>query len=145
MGISRISEARIRRDRVAQAADWIAAHVPWTVDASDWPAFHARWPDICVRELTAVDHELQRRGEAICSDPDAASVMAGLSEKSDGSSAAARWLLERFPRADIFDPEFVARFAHLTRNEIIWAAIEHRTLIGIAVAERTPPAAIARR
>ncbi|HET6523570.1 hypothetical protein [Sphingopyxis sp.] len=112
--------------------------MPWTIDASDWPAFHARWPDIGAGELADVDIELQRRGEAICSDPEATAATFGMAGRSDGSSAAAAWLLERFPRADIFDPEFVEHFAHLTRLEILWAAVEHRSLIGAAVAGTRP-------
>ena len=135
MGISRISQARDRRNRIAAIADWVAENVPWTVDASEWPAFHSRWPCMNEADLAEVEQELERRGDAVRSVSDAASVAAGHPGRSDGSSAAAAWLLEQFPRADIFDPEFVERFAHLTRQELLWAAIEHRTLIGAAVAE----------
>ncbi len=144
MGVSRISQARERRDHIAAVADWIMANVPWTIDASEWPAFRAHWPGVDHGELAAVERELERRGEAICSASHPAAVAAGHGGRSNGSSAAAAWLLERFPRADIFDPKFLARFAHLTREELLWAAIEHRALIGATVAEAPSFAASAR-
>lgn len=129
MGISPISEARHRRDWIAEVADWIAANVPWTLEASQWAAFEARWPGLTEADLEEIDAELQRRGEAICSSGDFGAVAATLPGRRECWAAAAAWLQCRFPEADIHHPEFFERFGHLTRAELLLAAIEHRRLI----------------
>lgn len=110
-------------------ADWIAVSVPWTVDASHWPAFEARWPGLAPSDLEEIDAELQRRGEKICASDDFEAVAATLSGRSEYWSAAAAWLHCRFPEADIYHAEFLERFGHLTREELLLAAIEHRRLL----------------
>ena len=137
MAINSLSEARHRRAWIAEVAAWIAANVPWTLEASEWPAFEARWPGLTPSDLEDIDTELQRRGDAICSSGDFGAVAATLSGRREYWSAAAIWLRSRFPEADIHHPEFCERFGHLTREELLLAAIEHRRLI--CADERSPP------
>lgn len=131
MGINSLSEARARRRRIVEAADWIAVHVPWTLEPSQWPAFETCWPGLTPMDLEEIDAELQRRGDAICSSGDFSAIAATLSGRRECWSAAALWLRSRFPEADIHHPEFFERFGHLTREELLLAAIEHRRLLSV--------------
>lgn len=63
--ISNIADARSRRERVAEMADWVVENISWPVAVPDWPDFHDRWPLLSRAELAAVEEELSRRGETL--------------------------------------------------------------------------------
>ena len=124
--IANIDDARQRRDRIGEIADWVVAHVPWTVAVPEWPDFHDRWPLLSRAELAAVEDELCRRGEALnCADADLDAIAATMTGRATYWIAAADWLtLNR--GADITNPEFFRLFRQLSRAELILAAIEHK-------------------
>ena len=128
-----ISIARAHRELISEAASWIAANVPWTEDGADWPAFRERWPAMSPSDIAEIDAELQQRGEMICaSNVDLDRISVTLSGRPELWKAAASWLLEHFPEADICHPEFIARYGRLTREELLLAAIEHRRILCFA-------------
>ena len=105
-----------------------------TVAVPDWPAFHDRWPLLSREDLAAVESELRSRAEALDRpDADLTTIAAGLSGRRTYITAAADWLALN-PGSDITDPDFFRMFSHLSRAELILAAIEHkeRILRGIA-------------
>ncbi|WP_447932556.1 hypothetical protein [Sphingopyxis fribergensis] len=127
MTVIGISGARARRARIREAAGWIAANVPWTEDGADWPGFRVRWPAMTVSDLAEIDAELQRRADMICaSTADLGSIRETLSGRPELWRAAAFWLFDHFPEADICHPEFVEQYGRMTREELLLAAIEHR-------------------
>lgn len=127
MNISNIEHAKEQRDRVREVADWVVEHVPWAIAVPDWPEFADHWSVLTSSELAAVEAELQRRAEMICAKAaDLDGIAAGLIGRQERWSAAANWLLQRYPDADIRDPEFVAGFSDLTRAELMLAAIDHK-------------------
>lgn len=130
VAVVQISTARAHRERISEAASWIAANVPWTEDGADFPAFRERWPAMTASDLAEIEAELQQRGEMICaSNVDLDSICETLSGRPELWKAAAFWLLEHFPAADICHPEFIERYGRLTREELLLAAIEHRRIL----------------
>lgn len=124
--ISNIADARSRRERVAEIADWVVENIPWSVAVPDWQDFHDRWPLLSRVELAAVEEELSRRGETL-NDPaaDLDAIAATLRGRPPYWTAAADWLtLNRGD--DVKHPQFVQLFGQLSRAELILAAIEHK-------------------
>lgn len=124
--ISNIADARSRRERVCEIADWVVGNIPWSVAVPDWHGFHDRWPLLSRAELAAVEAELRRRGDALNhpgADLDA--IAATLCGRLPYWTAAADWLtLNR--GEDVTHPEFVRLFGQLSRAELVLAAIEHK-------------------
>ena len=124
--VTNIREARQRRDRTAEIADWVVVNVPWTVAVPEWACFHDRWPLLSRAELAAVEEELRRRGEALdAPGADLEAIAATLTGRSTYWTAAADWMTLN-PGADITAAEFVRLFNYLSRAELILAAIEHK-------------------
>ena len=122
--ISNIADARRRRDRVGEIADWVVSNIPWSVAVPDWHGFHDRWPLLSRADLAAVEDELRRRGDAL-NDPvaDLGAIAARLCGRLPYWTAAADWLtLNR--SEDVTHPEFVRLFGQMSRAELILAAIE---------------------
>lgn len=124
--VSDISEAKQRRARICEVADWVVDKVPWTIAIADWPGFSEQWPALTAAELADVERELHSRGEALCADDtDLASIAARLNGHPSRWTAAADWLSHHIGR-DMTDAEFCRLFGKLSRGELILAAIEHR-------------------
>ena len=124
--VSNIADARSRRERVAEIADWVVENVPWSVAVPDWHGFHDRWPLLSRNQLAAVEEELSRRGETL-NDPtaDLDAIAATLRGRLPYWTAAADWLtLNR--GEDMRHPQFFRLFGQLSRAELILAAIEHK-------------------
>lgn len=124
--IANIADARSRRDRVSEIADWVVGNIPWSVAVPDWHGFQDRWPLLSWAELAVVEDELRRRGDAL-NDPaaDLDAIAATLCGRLPYWTAAADWLtLNR--GEGLTHPEFVRLFGQLSRAELILAAIEHK-------------------
>lgn len=115
--VANIADAQRARDRIAEIADWVVTHVPWTVAVPDWHGFQDRWPLLSRAELAAVEEELCRRCEALHGDvAEIDGVAATLSGRQDYWTAAADWVTLH-PRSDITNPEFFRLFSQLSRAE----------------------------
>lgn len=126
MAVTDIREAQQRRDRIIQVADWVVANIPWTIAVSDWPGFPDRCSGLTALELADVETELHHRSEALSAcDADLEAIAGTLTGRNDIWTEAANWLTAH-PGASITDLEFRRLFGHLSRAELILAAIEHR-------------------
>ena len=124
--VTDISEAKQRRARICEVADWVVEKVPWTIAVSDWPGFSEQWPALTAADLADIEHELHRRGEALCAnDPDLDAITGTLAGHPERWTAAADWLSRHVGR-DMTDADFCRLFGKLSRGELILAAIEHR-------------------
>lgn len=121
-----ISEAKQRRARICEVADWVVEKVPWTISVSDWPGFTEQWPALTASELADIELELHSRGAALCAnDPELDAIAESLIGHPERWTSAADWLSHHVGR-DMTDADFCRLFGKLSRGELILAAIEHR-------------------
>lgn len=123
MTITDISDARARRQRILDAAGWVAANVPFTLYWPDYPAFHSQWPDMTGSEIAQIDAEVHRILIELAEKADSAADLPARQARYEWWTRAANWLV-RYSDANLDDEQFQRHFGHLTRNEVALALIE---------------------
>lgn len=117
-----IAEARKRRDQVRAAAEWAFSQLPWT-DGALTDEFHRRWPGLTSAELVEVRRLVDKSSSVKISGPhDLLALRARLRGSEEHWRPAMVWLIENEP--DITSPEFVRKFGHISRSEVMLAILE---------------------
>ena len=123
MSVIDLGEARRRRERIVDAAAWVMANVPYTLNWPDYPDFRSQWSDMTGNEVGQIDAEVNRILIELAENAASAPELPALPARHEWWTRAANWLV-RHNDAGLDDEQFQRHFGHLTRNEVALALIE---------------------
>lgn len=136
MTVSNIGEARRRRDKIREAAEWAFAELPWTAGTlSD--EFVQRWPDMTTGDRIEVGQMVDRmvadHAAPVADLSELLAARARLNGRPEHWRSARDWLLAH--GGDAFSREFANAFGHISRSEMLIACLEHGRILALCGGE----------